>query len=682
MGYDADIARKQQLERFDAQRAQALSGLGAQLGDVSHLGTTIDKLSGVALEGARQRSDLERSMIIDEQERKRRSLLEAIGVGQQQAELERMGYGTGISALAQAVGAREPTAAREFQAEQAGGQMAFAERMADLDRQHDVAMQAGDIAGAKEIEGVRQRFAAEQQASQQAFQERIKGMDIASQENLMKLQNQLDTGMLMHTQDFQAAQADLDRELQGALAAGDTQKAITLLQMQADYDSQSQQAAQDFAAAERIATQSWHTGERLSQQDYEQGIRYFDRETQMMSIREQAAASLEQQLAGFGHDEKMTNLAAQLDEARATNDVGRQQVLMDYQSVITQAATLQEQGFIQSQTEYDALVRQTMQDKEISTQKFLANQQNNLALHMQTQDMAHEEKILYIQDEIQRAAAEGDFARQKELMSFGAEIDFSRMAEEQGFEAAQADLNRKQQIALQQGDFENSQVLQKMNFQFQAYESAKDRALETARLEMAQTGQDMAAMESQFDMIMAGQGEAAAMDYLRGELSKSGITIAEPDPMDAYKALDEQHSLQLYQFAQTNPNYVTGNDADGLPVLGADGQAAFNQFFNTAVFGGASPTGISTKTGRPDVSSLDPGIQSKASTIEQIFETSKADALKKYNDQIASVKNMPQMYNDDMRAQLLEDLQAKYYTTLDEIDQKYRTDYYNIGITI
>jgi hypothetical protein len=84
-------------------------------------------------------------------------------------------------------------------------------------------------------------------------------------------------------------------------------------------------------------------------------------------------------------------------------------------------------------------------------------------------------------------------------------------------------------------------------------------------------------------MILTGQGEDAAMEYLRGELQTHGIIIEEADPNEIYTAIDEEYSAQKAMYSATHPDMV---DADG--ELTAEGVSEFNDFYNNAVYGEAT----------------------------------------------------------------------------------------------
>jgi hypothetical protein len=348
MGADPRLAMQQALEGFDINRAQALRTLGSQYADVSHLGTTLDKMLEVSLGGARERTELERAMELQEQDRARNALLGAIGVGQTTSEAERSRFATDVGALTSVRGAAEGEEQRTH---------ATTENA--LNRTHDIFMQSQNIAG---------------------------------QQAIAELQGKIQQGLLLTEQDFTGTQNELNRELELALSNGQTDRAIQLLQMKGDIDMQMQESQQIFNKAERTATQSWQTGERLDTQSYQSGVNYL---------------------------EHQQNLA--------------------------------------------------LQKGDILGQERLQQHRFDLDMTMQLQDMSHDEKMLALTQDFEAAQADQNVDRQKSVMRYAAQIDFEKIAKEQGYDAAQANLQRDHETALADKDIGKAILLQQMDFRFEAF---------------------------------------------------------------------------------------------------------------------------------------------------------------------------------------------------------------------
>lgn len=782
--------KQTQLEAFDVNRAKQLEALRQQTADVSNTGLNLENLTGFALQGVRDRSTLDNELDTTAADQRRQDALAKIGQGQSTAQLEENTRNQAFQNLLNTVGAAEPGEQRQFQAaiqqsqqgfdaamknldiqgqqdlaklqgniqkgltltqqdfdaaqkaldraqqaalqsgdiqgqkdieslrqvfqsQQLVSQQSFAREsqvmdqtfqsamktmdvqgqkeltelkgkidsgmmvtqqdfdamQSSLDRAQQTALQSGDVQGQKDIEAMRQSFQAAQQASDQNFQVNLKTMDTQSQKDIMELKNKLDTGTLMTQQDFQAAQAGLDRELQKAMDTNDTGRQVMLLNMKQDFDAKQTKAQQDYNTGERVATQSWQTGEKLSDQDFQKGQAYFDRETNTLLAKQQITAEMDQQLAGFTQEEKMVNLKAAIDEAAASGDTERQKALMGYQNtldlgkmtagfthdeqmanldaalaeakasgdvdrqksimgfqqIIDQASTLQEQGFLKDQAEYDAYIKQTMQTSDQAAQKVLEDGKNQLALAMQMNDMNHEDKLTYLNAQLEEAKAKNDFTRTGQLQQMSASLDWNKMLAEQGYDAAQADLNRKQEMALQNGDTDQAVLLARMGFEQQSKEGDKNRAIDQARVQLESKGLDMQKIQNQYEMISAAEeaGTAqpgSAVDYLNQQLSGSGVTIAKTGPQDQAAAILKEYDNTRMQYLLSHKDLIAGNGSGqvsanlvaaykaanptvqptaagmiswalgpgarpDLLTLTADGEKDFNNNLNTTVYG-------------------------------------------------------------------------------------------------
>lgn len=176
------------------------------------------------------------------------------------------------------------------------------------------------------------------------------------QTSLMELQGKIQTGQQLMSQDFEAIQNNLDREITKWTQSGNWENALNALKFKGEIDLQSQQAQQQWQTGERLATQSWSTTERVSEQDFtaaqnylsrqlQQSIATADAEMQKWVTEKQGELQLKMQVNGMGHEESMAYLNSQLREAEATGDVGRQQLIMSYASNLKMNEMEKENGF-------------------------------------------------------------------------------------------------------------------------------------------------------------------------------------------------------------------------------------------------------------------------------------------------------------------------------------------------
>jgi hypothetical protein len=188
-----------------------------------------------------------------------------------------------------------------------------------------------------------QKFTAEQNAINNALQLSLKSMDVQGQKDIMELKGNIDKGMLTDTQLFDAAQANLDRELKAAMQTNDTAAQVQVTTLKGQIDAAAQKNQQDFTAAQTQAAQSWQTGERVSTQDFERISQSLDisakKAMQSNDLNAQKAIegmrennALYMQTQDMNQQSKMAYLNAQLTEATAKNDVGRQEQIIGFQT--------------------------------------------------------------------------------------------------------------------------------------------------------------------------------------------------------------------------------------------------------------------------------------------------------------------------------------------------------------
>lgn len=269
---------------------------------------------------------------------------------------------------------------------------------ANLNRQHDLAIQTGDRELALQIENMRDDLARAGLASSEkvAFaritsDERMQLISNELQLELQDIQGRINRDELLTSQSFQAGQNMLDRELQEAINTGNNDLARELEQMQADLAKEMQIADQKFQSAESLANRAWTKSERISQNQFNAAESILDRkfaEAEASKDREltkrlesdRNRLQLKMQTNDMQHDEKMAYLDNLYTEAQANNDVGRQKDLLSFAHGQEMDKIAKEQGFQRS--------------------------------------------LVYLQDELETAQRDGDLIRAKELaeLQFGQEM--------------------------------------------------------------------------------------------------------------------------------------------------------------------------------------------------------------------------------------------------------------------
>lgn len=350
------------------------------------------------------------------------------------------------------------------------------------------------------------------QSSESAFDRSgakdLKIMEIESQTNLMNLKAQIDKGMLLTQQDFQAAQNNIDNKLKLAMQSNDVaaQKELTLLKGQ--IDEQAQTAQQNFVDSQRIATQTWQTGEAVRSEGAQKAAQYFEWQQK--------------------------NLA---------------------------------------------------QSNDIAGQVALESLKNKFNLNMQTNSMNHEEKMAYLENQFAEAKANNDVNRQKDILSFTYNQDIKKMATEYGIDTAKMQVQGQIQAALNQGDYEHAEAMQKALFTQQISENAKDRSIQQAQVALQAKGINLQEVEQQYNqlekLVQAGNIDKSVLtDFVSKVTSSSGVTLKAPDPLEAQKEADKEFKALQVEYARTHPGSI---DANGN--MTADALSDFNSFVNKTMYG-------------------------------------------------------------------------------------------------
>jgi hypothetical protein len=184
----------------------------------------------------------------------------------------------------------------------------------------------------------------------------LKQLDIQSATDLTNLKAQIDKGMLVSQQDFQAAQNDIDNQLKVAMQGNDIQAQKDLTTLKGQIDEQAQTAQQNFQDSQRVATQTWQTGEQVSAQDAAKAAQYFDAQQKILLqsndiAGQQALATqknafdLNMQTQSMDHDTAMAYLNDQFTQAGKDNDVQRQKDILSFTYNQDIAKMTAQQGF-------------------------------------------------------------------------------------------------------------------------------------------------------------------------------------------------------------------------------------------------------------------------------------------------------------------------------------------------
>lgn len=591
-----------QLSQFDRESAQSLET--ARQGMAGAAGSSINQqaLMELALKNNESKADLRTDLESQAADQKQKAYLAALAEGRATAQTEQNQFNTNIDAL---VKARQA----------ADSEMVLSNTSAEnaLNRGLELA-----------------------KANQNA----------ALQTSLAELDAKIKQGLQLSEQDFTASQNELNRALQTSLQANDLNSTRANLETQLAFDKWKTESGYQFTAEQNALNRTLETS-----------LKYLDINSakELAELKGKIDAGLMTKEQDWTSAENALNRAAQAalqeNDTKAQIEIvklqgeiesAKQKAMQEWSTserIATQAFTTEERISTQDFDKTMQYLKQqqelAIQANDISTQKYLADQQVALQLKMQTQGFDQQTKMAYLQAELEDAKANKDVDRQKAIIQFQTSQEIERMAAQTSYDAALEQVRGDIQMALQNDDQIAAEALQKTELTFRANEAAKDRALEKARVDLEAKQVDMAQVEQQYSQIadMVAQGildPSAEYDFLMGTLEAHGIDTSGPEykvvdsQAQAQKALQQEYDLQKAQFVLTHPEYVqytipkdsivkvgnmqyggvkvgnsiytsidqlkaAGIDPKTVPgveqTMTADGAKAFNEFINSALYG-------------------------------------------------------------------------------------------------
>ncbi len=461
----------------------------------------------------------------------------------------------------------------------------FAEAQAALNRAHDLAVQQGDIAGQKEIETLRGQIQAQAQQAQNDFIAIQNSLDRDGQIALTNLKGSLDKDMLLSQQDFQSTQNALDRAIQEAKMQGDWENAENLTILKGQIDAQAQEKQQEFLAIQNSLDRENQMALTQLKGDIDMGM--LIEQNKFNEIQNSLDRDLERYKAAgdWENAEKITMLKGQIDSQmqKSQQDWATAERLGE-QSWKT-SENISQQQFAQASQLLEQKHQLAIQNNDITAQKDIEQKKAELALTMQLQGFTHDEKMSNLDAQLKEAAAQNDFARQKQLMQYQSSIKLSEMEKEFGYTQALEKFKGEIDKELQNNNHVNAMAMLDAQQKFAEDQAAKDREIEWAKVKMQEKGLDMQKFQQEFENIKAVNGDDAAFDYLQNELKKQGITMTKQEKDSIAQELAADYKKQQIIFALSNPQYAE-KDANGNVIgLKPDGATLFNNFLNESYYG-------------------------------------------------------------------------------------------------
>ena len=298
----------------------------------------------------------------------------------------------------------------------------------------------------------------------------------------------------------------------------------------------------------------------------------------------QRAFESQENLAGRTFSEKMTYLDDELANARANGDFGREKELMgmqqgfqaeqsDLQRQYNTEERLSSQDYLTGERlgeqEYDtamaylqANIERAAANGDFGRQRQLQRDAFEFETSQQLANFDHDQKMTLLDDSIAETSKSGDFKRQVELVTLQAKMNFKEIAMSQGFEAGQSELDRAFKQQLEDGNAQNALALAKTQMLFQAEEAAKNRIIQEKGLELEEKGIDfnrtMAEYSAIMDQVDSGLVKAdAATEYLNSVLGFAGLEpITAEERFSAEKGqIEDQWELKQSEYVQSHPEY-------------------------------------------------------------------------------------------------------------------------------
>lgn len=233
-----------------------------------------------------------------------------------------------------------------------------------LSRAHDIAIQNGDIAGKLAIEKLQGEITSQINKETQAWQtgERVASQAFATTERLS-------------TQDYDAGQKYLDRETQKSMQMQDYYNSLNLQSNEFNQqetmakltsDLEEARADNDFGRAqilEKLKGQI-EAGLQDDAQASAKELAQMEQSNQRYLADQNANLQLKMQLQGFGHDEQLRYLDAQIAESKANGDTERSRQLMSYQTQLNIQELGAKAGYEEKKAYLDNELAKALQDND------------------------------------------------------------------------------------------------------------------------------------------------------------------------------------------------------------------------------------------------------------------------------------------------------------------------------
>lgn len=212
--------------------------------------------------------------------------------------------------------------------------------------------------------------------------ENIALLNVEGQKELATLNDKLTTGRLVLANDFAAIEARLKEDHALAIQNNDFEQAEKIAKLVGTLDLLKISKAAEYTLALQNANNAWKTTAQLTDIAAANAAQVLDiaadqaaQDKDIIAMENiaslQAKLKIKMQTQAFGHDEKMTFLDAEIAEAKAVGDFGREKELLTFKAAIQFEQTTNKQGHDIAMAELDATIQENLDNNNFENAKAL-----------------------------------------------------------------------------------------------------------------------------------------------------------------------------------------------------------------------------------------------------------------------------------------------------------------------
>jgi hypothetical protein len=430
------------------------------------------------------------------------------------------------------------------------GSETFQRQMADFDAKIKMAMQSNDIAGQKALEAQKADAQANLQKSQQLWQ---------SFENR---QNEAwANGERKGTQEYELLKQDIGNKMQLALQSNDIKSQQELVKLQGEVDKAQLTSELAWKSNEANVDRIFRKGELLSQQDHDKAMKWVDAQIDESKAGNDYARASELQ--------SQKSLAEMSMLMTQNNFADAQRVAQEsYEKAKLLSQQQHDQEMVDTQNIYDGIMADKMAKIEEAKAK---NDQARLIQLTQeqaklTSDLETKKQNFQAQTQAQ------ELINQIHLMDNKSRIDAVQMQTQYGHEQAMSMLGYNQQQALAKQDFEQAQVINNQMSKLKIDEAIKNGQIE-AGLNATQQWHEKTMQQYDQDqekyMGLKGFEQEKALIALKNQ---EQLKLIEKESNLALTKMKEQHGYDKtmqgldaeLQKQMQNNNYIYSKNLEAL----------------------------------------------------------------------------------------------------------------------